>query len=262
MGGYDNFLKRMNAGGTTMRLEQIENGRELIKSTFADDPSYVVDGCPVWYSDKTVYPRIYGLSHKPNLPDVAEFQTMYDDPLYSGEIIPWGKDNGYWICTSSINLHDINWDGTLMYCNSYLKIKSPIDGSIREYPVPIYNATQYGSGENSEYVSVSKRRHRLITLGVQSHIMILMCDKHTVAIDNGFRILLDYNKKVPTAYRVTQMDTTTFSAGNKPGYLRLYLVEDQLNRTTDDVENMVADMWEDPVGSNSEVHEFGNDSWI
>ena len=262
MSGYENFLKRMNAGGTTMRLEQIENGRRILESTFADDPSYIIDGCQVWYSNRIVYPRIYGHSYKSTLPDTAEFQTMVDKPLYPGDIIPWGTDNGYWLCTSSINLHDLNYEGTLMYCNSYLKFKSPLDGSIREYPVPMYNATQYGSGENTEYTSIFRKREKLLTLGAEAHILLLMMDEHTVALDNGVRFLMDSNKNTPTAYKLTQMDTTSFQHWPDHGYLRLYLLEDQLNRKTDDTENMVADMWEDPVGSNEEVHEQMNDSWL
>ena len=43
MSSYQNFLIRMNAGGTTMRNEQIENAQHLVKQTFADDPSYIPD---------------------------------------------------------------------------------------------------------------------------------------------------------------------------------------------------------------------------
>ena len=261
MGGYGNFIKRMNAGGTTMRTEQIENGRKLLEATFADDPSYLPNGAKIWYTDRKIYPRIYQHSFKTTLPDTAQIQTMIDDPFYVGDIIPWGKDNGYWLCTSLVNLHGMNWEGTLTFCNSYLKFKSPIDGTIREYPVPMYNATQYGSGENSEYVTFQRERQRMITIGAEAHIMLLMKDEHTIALDNGSRFLLDANKENPTAYRLTQMDTTSFQ-NNEHGYLRLYIVEDPLNRKTDDTENMVADMWEDEVGNNEEVHEPGNDLWL
>lgn len=252
----------MKAGGTTARLEQIENGRRLLENSFADDPSYLADGCPVWYSDRVIYPRIYGHAFKTTLPNTAEIQTLIDDPFYVGDIIPWGEDNGYWMVTSSKNLHNINWEGTLEECNSYLKFKSKLDGSIREYPIPIYNATQYGSGENSEYVSVSRQRQRMVTIGAEAHIFYLPIDEHTVLLDNGSRFLLDLNKYLPTAYRLTQIDTTTNNTNAKGGMLRIYVLEDQLNRKTDDVDNMVADMWEDPVGNNSEVHEETNTSWI
>ena len=41
MGGYQNFLRRMNAGGNIMRDEQIHNALHMIQETFADDPSYI-----------------------------------------------------------------------------------------------------------------------------------------------------------------------------------------------------------------------------
>lgn len=262
MGGYDNFVRRMNAGGTNMRLEQIENARKLVEYTFADDPSYLEDGAKIWYSDRIIHPRIYRHSFKNTLPDHAEIQTILEEPFYVGDIIPWGKENGYWLCTSAINLHNINWEGTLTFCNSYLKFKSKVDGTIREYPVPMYNATQYGSGENSEYVTLFAHRQRMLTIGAEAHILLLPKDEHTILLDNGSRFLLDANKNMPTAYKITQMDTTSFESWEKPGYLRIYIVEDQLNRKTDDTENMVADMWEDVVGNNDEVHEPENDSWI
>ena len=259
---YDTFMRRMTAGGTTVRLEHIENGRRLLEYAFADDPSYIADGCPVWYSDRVIYPRIYGHSFKTSLPDTAEIQTLIDDPFYVGDIIPWGKDNGYWMVTSSKNLHDLNWEGTLEECNSYLKFKSKVDGSIREYPIPIYNATQYGSGETNEYISIAKRREKMVTIGAQAHVFYLPIDKHTISLDNGSRFLLDLNRYFPTAYRLTQIDTTTNNTNAMGGMLRIYIVEDSLNRKTDDTENMVADMWEDPVGNNSEVHDPTNNSWI
>lgn len=259
---YNNFITRMRAGGTTVRLEQIENGRRLLEYSFADDPSYIVEGCPVWYSDRTIYPRIYGHSYKTTMPDTAEIQTVIDDPFYVGDIISWGEDNGYWMVTSVKNLHSINWEGTLEECNSYVKFKSKVDGSIREYPIPIYNATQYGSGETSEYVSVSRTRTKMVTLGAEAHIFYLPIDEHTVLLDNGSRFLLDLNKYLPTAYKLTQIDTTTNNTNAKGGMLRIYILEDPLNRKTDDVENMVADMWEDSEGNNSEVHEEMNSSWI
>ena len=59
MGGYQNFLRRMNAGGNTMRNEQIENSLHLVRYTFADDPSYIPDGVQVWNSERILHPRIY-----------------------------------------------------------------------------------------------------------------------------------------------------------------------------------------------------------
>ena len=252
MSGYLNFLKRMNAGGKTMREEQIENACHLIQSTFADDPSYVVEGCPIWYSDRIIHPRIYDYKWKSTLPFQATIQTQIDEPFYLGDIIPWGKNNGYWLCVGFKNLHGINWEGTLQYCNFYLKFLSPLNGEQREYPISMYNATQYGTGEENR---------RMIDIGSAAHIVFLPCDEHTLLIDNGFRFLLDRNKKLPTAYRVTQMDTTSYADGQNNGYLRLYVLEDQFNEKTDDKENLIANAWEDKIGSGTELKET-DDKWL
>ena len=50
MGGYQNFLRRMNAGGNMMRNEQIHNALHLLQEIFADDPSYIPAGVTVWNS--------------------------------------------------------------------------------------------------------------------------------------------------------------------------------------------------------------------
>ena len=56
MGGYQNFLRRMNAGGNTMRNEQIENALHLVRQTFADDPSYIPDGVPYGIQNELFIP--------------------------------------------------------------------------------------------------------------------------------------------------------------------------------------------------------------
>ena len=252
MGGYANFLKRMNAGGTNMRREQIENAQRLIGQTFTDDPSYVEEGTPVWYSDRVLHPRIYDYKWKSTTPFQTTFQTQIFEPVYLGDVLKWNDDNGYWMCVGVHNLHGINWEGTLQFCNFRLKFKSPKTGEIREYPVAMYNATQYGSGEE---------RREMITIGSSAHIIYLSCDEHTVLLDNGCRFLIDRNLKFPSAFKLTQMDTSSYATGEKGGYLRMYVLEDQFNPKTDDAENMVADAFEDAVGNGAELKE-NTDMWI
>lgn len=252
MGGYSNFLKRMNAGGTTLRGEQIENSQRLLQQTFAEDPSYQVNGTPVWYSDRILHPRIYDYTWKSTLPAQAAFQTMLNEPVYLGDVLHWNEENGYWMCIGVTNLHGINWEGTLQFCNFRLKFRSPITGEIREYPISMYNATQYGTGEYAK---------NLMTIGSSAHIIYLTCDEHTMYLDNGFRFLIDKNLKVPTVYRLTQMDTSSYAAGRDKGFLRMYVLEDQYNPKTDDAENMLADAWEDKTGGGAELRD-DNDSWL
>ena len=80
-------------------------------------------------------------------------------------------------------------------------------------------------------------------------------------LDNGYRFLIDKNLALPTAYRITQMDTSSYATSATGGYLRLYVLEDQFNPKTDDVENMIADAWEDEVGSGAELKE-NTDLWL
>ena len=250
MSGYSNFLIRMNAGGNTMRLEQIENARRMTETTFADDPSYVVEGCPIWYSDRVIHPRIYNYTYRSTQPFQASIQTLIDEPFYKGDILKW-RDNGYWMCISTNDLHDINREGMLEYCNEWIKFKSPLDGSVRIYPVAMYNATQYGTGE--EY-------RRLITEETASHIIHLTADEHTVLIEKS-RFILDRNTKNPTVFRVTQNDTTSYDDGLGHGYLRLYVISDRYNERTDNIENMLADEREDKENNYSEVQD-NPDMWI
>ena len=97
MGGYQNFLRRMNAGGNTMRNEQIENALHLVRQTFADDPSYIPDGVTVWNSERIIHPRIYTQRYRSTSPAQANIQTLIHEPIYMGDVIPWPK-HGYWLC--------------------------------------------------------------------------------------------------------------------------------------------------------------------
>lgn len=252
MSAYENFLKRMKTAGNTIQDEQIEDTKNFLSEVFTDDPSYQKNGCPVWYSDRILHPRIYDFKWKSTTPFQATIQTMIEEPIYLGDIIPWGKDNGYWMCVGVQNLHNINWEGTLQFCNFKLKFKSPLTDEIREYPISMYNATQYGTGEDKK---------ALLAIGSAAHIIYLPYDEHTILLDNGQRFLLDRNLKHPTAYKLTQMDTTSYAGEKQGGYLRLYVLEDQYNPKTDDSENMLANAWEDKVGNNTEVQEK-DDLWL
>ena len=252
MGGYANFLTRMNAGGNTVRNEQIENAQMLLSTTFADDPSYQIQGTEVWYSERVLHPRIYGYTWKSTTPPQASFQTMLNERVYLGDILHWNEENGYWMCIGVSNLHGVNWEGTLQFCNFWLNFKSPLTGELRKYPISMYNATQYGTGED---------RKTMMSIGSAAHIIYLTCDEHTLSLDNGKRFLIDKNLKLPTAYKLTQVDTTTYASTENHGFLRLYVLEDQYNPKTDDAENMLADAWEDKVGSGTEIKDDDN-LWI
>ena len=84
MGAYQNFLRRMKAGGNSMRDDQIHNALHMVQETFADDPSYVPDGVTIWNSDRIIHPRIYNQTYRSTSPAQANIQTMIHEPIYMG----------------------------------------------------------------------------------------------------------------------------------------------------------------------------------
>lgn len=257
---YENFIKRMNAGGINYRKEQIENAVEYLKSTFKDDPSYVESGTPVWGTDKVIYPRITDYEFRTTQPFQATIQTMIDDPIKSGDIILWKENtynpelnNGYWLCVDSYNYHNVNWHGTLQFCNYFLKFLSPFDRSVLEYPIVTFNATQYNIGE---------KRREIMTVGSASQIIYLPYDEHTSSIDVGMRFLMDRNSNKAKAYRTTQIDTVNFTNKSyQDGLVRLFITEDNFNIKRDNKDLMIADYYDDPEGTGEEIKD-NPDMWI
>ena len=50
--------------------------------------------------------------------------------IKSGDIILWKENtynpelnNGYWLCVDSYNYHNVNWHGTLQFCNYFLIVQ-------------------------------------------------------------------------------------------------------------------------------------------
>lgn len=255
MGGYQNFLRRMNAGGNTIRNEQIENALHLVRQTFADDPSYIPDGVTVWNSERIIHPRIYTQRYRSTSPAQAAIQTMIHEPIYMGDVIPW-PEHGYWLCVNANNLHGIQWEGTLSYCNHMVKFYSPLTGEIVEYPISVINSTQYGSGETDRY---DNKLH--MTIGTSQMIVYISFDEHTRLIDSGFRFLLDRNKVNPTAFEVKQADTISYSDGGERGYIHLTVAEDQFDPNRDNKELMIADYIFDPIGTGAELKDKP-DLWV
>ena len=253
MGGYENFRMRMETGGSTQRTEVINNTQRLLEFTFADDPSYIEEGVTIYGTNRVIKPRINQQKFRLTSPFQASFQTLLHEPVYLGDVIPW-PNRGYWICVESQNFHGMNWEGTLQFCNFFVRFLSPLSGEIIEYPVSMQNATQYGSGESPK---------PMMTLGSSQHLVSITCDEHTSLLKSGQRFLLDKNVVNPTAYRVTQIDTTSFAGGDvgSHGYLQLTVVEDRFNEKTDNRHEMIADMYKDETASGDSLHEQP-DKWI
>lgn len=237
---YDTFKMRMEATGSNMRNERILDSTRNIYYSFADDPSYT-DGVVFYWDNKPIHPRLYEHTNRETSTIRYQMQTTLAEPFELGDIFKL-PDDSVWLCiyTDRMKTH---YQGTLEYCNYMLNFEKKKDGSIITYPVMVTNATQYNSGvTDTDY----------ITYGSSQHIFYTVMDEYTVKIDKNFRFLLDYNTTNPTAYKVTQVDTTSYSKGGK-GIVRFTLVEDEL-RDTDDIVNMVADQ--------TRVEDVGGEGWF
>lgn len=139
-------------------------------------------------------------------------------------------DNRWWMVISLVDNNTVYEKCVLQYCNYTIRFRVPLTDTIVEYPVPTINSTQYNSGE--------EWRDRMIAVSSQ-RIMYLPYNEETIYVDNNFRLLMDKNDKLPTAWKVSQVDSESYAFGEK-GLIRWTLMEDRL-RDSDDVENMIAD---------------------
>ena len=83
----DRFNRKMALSGSSIRNEVIKNSQELLKETFADDPSFAT-GIYFWqpsthsYADSSELPiRLYGRSFSNANGVVVKFQTLIDNPI-------------------------------------------------------------------------------------------------------------------------------------------------------------------------------------
>lgn len=224
----DKFRKKMNYSGGSLRNENIQNSRNLLKETFSDDASLAL-GVFFWefgiksYEDKIpITIRLYKRAYSSANGVTVKFQTLFDTPINVGDVIYDSKTSEYLICTESFNIDDIHWQGKFTLCNWILKWQKK-NGEILEYPCYDMNSTQYNSGEQS---------NRNFTIGSSQHMITLPCDENTVALSSPQRFYLDKNKENPTSFIVTQNDTTSYNFGKK-GLVKVTLYECVTNGDTD-----------------------------
>ena len=222
------FNKRMSLSGGSLRKESIYNTRELLKETFADDPSFAHDvyfwklGLKEYDREPQVSIRLYSRTYSAANGVTVKFQTPYDFPIVVGDVIYNMKSDEYLICTEAFNIDDIHYKGKFTLCNWMLKWQNK-DGKILEYPCYDMNSTQYNSGEQS---------NRNFTIGSSQHMLTLPCDENTVELSSPQRFYLDKATINPTSFIVTQNDTTSHNYGSK-GLVKLTVYEYPNNSATD-----------------------------
>lgn len=154
--------------------------------------------------------------------------------LHCGQYIEY--DGSYWLVSAPPDNNQIYEKAVLWKCKHSVRFVSPLTGEPTEYPVYSINSTQYGTGEKG-------KQH--ITVGDAQHLIYIPFNDETILIDDQFRLLIDRNKKHPTAFRITQVDTMSYAVGDEndeDGLLQWTLTETQFNAETDDAELMVADL--------------------
>lgn len=224
---YNTFLQRMHKTGSSLRDERIQSAIDNIAYSFTDDPSYL-DGVVFYWNEEPIHPRISESINRETGTPRTTMMTQITEPFEMGDIFKF-PDGTIWICTYQ-ERRQTHFEGTLEFCNCLLNFEKDEDGTIITYPVIVQNSTQYNSGITySDYV----------TYGSAQNVIYTVQDDYSLKIDKDFRFLIDYNTTNPTAYLVTQVDTTTYKKGGK-GLVRYTVIEDEL-RSTDDIENMIAD---------------------
>lgn len=232
----DRFNKKMSRSGGSLRNEYIFSTRELLKDTFADDPSFTNNvyfwrlGLKEYRNESPIDIRLFGRSFSAANGVTVKFQTLHHTPIVVGDVIYDSNEDEYLICTEAFNIDNINFKGKFTLCNWMLKWQKK-DGTILEYPCFDMNSTQYNSGE---------QYNRNFTIGSSQHMLTLPCDENTVELCNPQRFYLDKATINPTTFIVTQNDTTSYNYG-KRGLVRVTVYEHPGNPTTDRPELGICD---------------------
>lgn len=238
------FNKRMSLSGGSLREESIFNTRELLKETFADDPSFTFNvyfwrlGLKDYKCENPIGIRLYGRTFSAANGVTVKFQSLFDTPVIVGDIIYDAKEDEYLICTEAFNIDDIHFKGKFTLCNWMLKWQNK-EGKILEYPCYDMNTTQYNSGEQS---------NRNFTIESYQHMITLPCDENTVELSSPQRFYLDKATVNPTTFIVTQNDTTSYNYGKK-GLVKLTVYAYPNNSTTDRPDLGICDYIDFSVGS-------------
>lgn len=229
----------MALSGSSIRNEAIKNSQELLKETFADDPSFTA-GIYFWqpsthsYADQNELPiRLYGRSFSNANGVVVKFQTLIDNPIVVGDMLYDSNDDEYLLCTESFNVDGVHWKGKFSLCNWILKWQNKY-GDILEYPCVDINSTQYNSGEQAS---------AKMTIGSSQHMATLPYDENTIAIKSPQRFFLDRDTETPTSFIVTQNDNTSMFFGKK-GLIKITMLECERNNDTDRPDLGICDYFE------------------
>lgn len=223
---YDLYNKRLTLHGNTQRERNIYDLKHEIQSDLPNNPSYkevVINGVQSSIVvKKTQNNKIY------------EFQAMPNTMMYVGMIIEM-KNCPYMVISTNKD-DEVYMSGKIQECNKFIKWIERETGEIRSSYAIKTNATQYNSGEwHGEILTVGNAQHRLW----------LPCNKETLLLDNGYRLMIDKSKINPRVYTISQRDTSTHNdlSNEEYGIVEFMLSETTFDKNTDSAEYMIADYY-------------------
>ena len=158
-----------------------------------------------------------------------EFTSLITAPVQHGDTFYNESEGLYWICTEVMCKSGLYYDGKLTRCNNILKWQDE-NKHIFEYPVFDINSTQYNSGEFGD---------KTMTLGSSQHLLTIVADENTIALNHGHRFFWDRNTVDPTVFKLTQNDTTAMNYDK--GLIKITVTEDKKKTKTDSIENWLCD---------------------
>lgn len=228
------MLSRMKLNGNSIRQSKINDAKILMENQLETDPSYneyfVIWEHDVNAEDFVEQPiKLYNRKYSSANGYTVQFETLIDKTIPIGTVLCDTDERIYYLCTESFNKDKILNNGKLTRCNNFLKWQDD-SGKIFEYPVFDINSTQYNSGVQGD---------KVMTLGSTQHMLTIMADENTIALDHDKRFFNDRNTKSPTVFKLTQNDTTALNYDK--GLLHITITEDEYDPKTDSIENWLCD---------------------
>jgi hypothetical protein len=148
------------------------------------------------------------------------------------------KDNSrneYWLINSLPSTNGWYDKVVAWYCNYTLKFISPKTGAVVSYPVYSTNATKYNTGEK-DYI--------MLSIGSSQQLVFIPYNDETILMDHNKRLLIDRNTTNPTAYEITQVDSTSYAWG-AGGLLAWTMQECAASSERDDKGNLIPDYYDE-----------------
>ncbi len=139
-------------------------------------------------------------------------------------------ENKIWLIMTMPTNNQIYEKVVLFLCNYTARWQNS-NKEIIYQPFVVQNASQYNSGEE-----VTKT----ISLGYNQLLIYTSIDEDTKLLNRSSRMFIDYNINEPIPYRITRIDSVSFSYA-EDRVMSLIMSEDQFNSDTDNKELMICD---------------------